>query len=129
MGENFAYLVIATLAVNSYSLERVWRLKPELAARRLFESEFLAAADEDQIANALRNAGYQRGDYINSLMASRLQNLGRFAAAMGYSQIEDVLRDATSDSAVLHKVGGIGPVVIQSFIWLRDTPTIPRTPT
>jgi hypothetical protein len=122
MDEHFKYLVIAMLAVNNYPLERVWRQRSDLEKLRVFDPTFLATAEEDHIARALEDAGYQRGDYINGLLASRLKNLGHFAITLGHSRMKEVLEDRGDLSVALRSVGGIGPVVIRNFIALRDTP-------
>lgn len=112
-------LIVAILAVNSYPMERVARILPELRSNRLTDPEFVAAADLEEVTRLLYKSGYERGtlvgmfaERLKSLMAKiendSLDEIGLAVTKRERDRIGDCLRD----------VKGVGPKVIQNALLL-----------
>ena len=54
-------LVVAALATYSYSLKKAWALREGLRKAELFDSKRVAKQTAQQVGNALKKAGYDRG--------------------------------------------------------------------
>jgi hypothetical protein len=116
-------LVVAILAVNSWSVEKVYALLPALEDAGLLNPGNLADWEVGALKAALEKSGYSRGDYITTLMATRLNSLGMFVTEIGRERCEHVLRAASMAGleASLGAVRGIGPAVIRNYVFLRGT--------
>jgi hypothetical protein len=118
----WANLVMAILAVNKYSLERVVQQFPELANAGLFEPDNLCAFDVDTIANRLLSAGYDRGPWLTKFMATRLKALGSWVSKQDRPSVENALKKGSREqlASLLGSIKvGVGPTVLETFIQLR----------
>jgi endonuclease III-like uncharacterized protein len=115
-------LVTALLAVNNYSLEKVWKLLPRLQEEGLTKPGPVASEDLSRLTIRLAAAGYDRGR-LTAMFAERLQSL---MAAIGSGQLDDLSSAATRKDRqalqrTLCKVRGIGPQVAQNaWILLQE---------
>src|SRR5689334_8002619 len=76
--EGFQDLVVSMLAVNSFSLERAYGLRPALDAAGLFNPQSIATRTVAELAEALEQAGYKRGSFMNPLIADRLRKVATY---------------------------------------------------
>jgi hypothetical protein len=113
-------LVLAVLAVNGWSIERVFALREGLAAQGVLALDSLATLDPDAVAGRLHKGGYQRGS-LNDLLAGRLVGLARAVTGTVRISLFDALRsrDVGALEAVLLPLKGVGPVVFRQFLILR----------
>lgn len=117
-------LVTALLAVNNYSLEKVWHLLPRLREEGLTIPASVMSEDLGQLTVRLANAGYDRGR-LTEMFAERLRHL---MAAIGTGQLDDLLaavtrKDADTVQKMLCEVRGIGPQVAHSaWLLLQEGP-------
>jgi len=114
-------LVLAVLSVNSYPLEKAWEMRLAIEKAGLFNPATLASLGEEDIAERLRQAGYDRGRFLTDLIASRLQSVGRYLMGYGLERVTRTLASGSTDEvqALLIKAKGIGPTVVKSFLLLR----------
>lgn len=68
-------LVSAILAVNLWTVEKVFSIHDGLEREGVFDHERIASAKFDEVHASLIAAGYDRGDYIVSLLTERLQSM------------------------------------------------------
>jgi hypothetical protein len=117
--------IIALLSVNNYPLERTYDLRDRLQLFGLTDIVSLAEQTEDQIAELLRQAGYDRGEFLNSLMASRLSSVAKVISAAGRETATHVLHsgESTDITTMLQGAKGVGPIVIKNFLLLRKKPS------
>jgi hypothetical protein len=115
-------LVVSILSVNNYSLEKTYSRVDSLRREGLFDPTKLAGWTQDEIAVRLRRGGYDRGEYLNKLLASRLLSLGRFVHSLGIEESERTLTNADklTVGSFLQPVTGIGSQVLKSFSILRQ---------
>jgi hypothetical protein len=115
-------LVLSILSVNSYSLEKTYSCVDSLRREGLFDPKKLAGWTQDEIARRLRRGGYNRGEYLNNLFASRLLSLGRFVEGAGVEESERILTksDRSAIRSFLKAVNGVGPQVLTNFSVLRQ---------
>jgi endonuclease III-like uncharacterized protein len=114
-------LVVAVLSVNNYPLEKAWEIRGALESASLFNPEALASLPDSDLVERLRAAGYDRGEFLTDLVASRLQSVGAFLVDYGVGRATQVLSSGTSEEvhAMLIGIKGVGPAVIRSFLLLR----------
>jgi hypothetical protein len=115
-------LVTSILSVNNYSLERTYSSVDSLKREGLFDPKKLAGWTLQEIAFRLSRGGYERGEYLNVLLASRLASLGKFVESVGIEESERILTQS-GKSAIekfLEPVKGVGPQVLRSFSMLRQ---------
>jgi hypothetical protein len=77
----------------------------------------------DEIAGRLAMAGYDRGGYMNLLLARRVSSL---AAALTRSELDRLktclLEGQGSEvSSTLQRINGVGPVVLETFWSLQNS--------
>jgi hypothetical protein len=115
-------LVISILAVNQYSLEKTYLLKDSLKSAGLFDFEILMNSSAKDLEHLLKEGGCNRGEFMTSLFASRLNSLGDFIKKEGLQNFKAKVNtnDLNEVSAYLLKIKGIGPRVIANFFALRD---------
>ena len=115
-------LVVSILSVNNYSLEKTYSSVDSLSKEGVFDPKKLAGWTQDEIAIRLRRGGYDRGEYLNKLLAGRLLSLGRFVHSIGIEESERALAstDKSGVGKFLQPVSGIGPQVLRSFSMLRQ---------
>jgi len=115
-------LVVSMLSVNNYSLEKTYSSIELLSQEGLFDPKKLVGWKADEIADRLRRGGYNRGEYLNNLLATRLASLATFVEGVGMKESERIL--TKSDKSVIAKflqpVNGVGPQVLRSFSMLRQ---------
>ena len=113
---NWANVVIAMLSVNSYN---ALNISDDLELNGLFDLQNLASWDHPKIFETLQKSGFKRGDFLTGLMTQRLLSLGILADKVQAN--EQILANGTKDevTALLSKVKGIGPMVINNFLELR----------
>ena len=61
------HLLIPLLAVNNWTLERVWELRDELCRVGLMDLDAVARLSEEKVAARLAWAGHTRGKFMNML--------------------------------------------------------------
>lgn len=112
-------LILAILAVNNYPLEKAFALRDRLRAQGWMEPQRVAKLSHEDAVAALKAAGYDRGPTMNSIFASRLQELGQFVVKHGLDTIATPLKAGKKDQveALLLDLHGIGPAVVRNF-WL-----------
>ena len=115
-------LIVAMLAVNSYSLEKVWANYDALAAAGVFDPERLRELGFEGIYRVLKESGYDRGEFMTKSIAVRLSHLDAFIERNDRVSCELFLRSADAEQlrSFLLGVTGIGPAVIRNYILLRD---------
>jgi hypothetical protein len=117
-------LVVSVLAVNNYSLEKAYRLCGRLQELGLLDVSALAGSPlgAGEIRSKLIEAGYARGEYIETLISQRIERI--FGAIKQRGSTEYLLSlDCGSDLVAQRLSGlyGIGPRVISNFIYLRES--------
>src|SRR5262245_43517047 len=70
-------LVIALLAVNGWTLDKVFSLRDGLQAQGLFDPDRVASMPHAEVFDRLGRAGYSRGDFMIGLLAGRMSELAR----------------------------------------------------
>ena len=115
-------LVVSMLSVNNYSLEKTYSCVDSLRQHGIFEPKKLAGWTQGEIAGRLRRGGYDRGEYLNNLLANRLSSLGKFVQGVGVQESEQMLAksDTSEIGKLLKPVKGIGPQVLRNFALLRQ---------
>src|SRR5262245_60874567 len=79
-------LLMALLAVNSWTLEKVGRLYSSLQEQRLLDVNVVSRLDIDEVRDRLTTAGYRRGPVLGAMMALRMQEVS-LALANGGAQL------------------------------------------
>ena len=116
-------LVVAVLAVNNYSLEKAFSLVSAIRAEGLADLTKLSKWEVPEIAPRLSRAGYDRGVFLNTLIAQRLSSLGAYASELGFAVFEKKIRSSETDEVqtCLLPVKGVGPKVVENFLLLRES--------
>jgi hypothetical protein len=124
-GEVIEDLVIAVLAVNRWSLERVFSIKEGLAREGIFDFDVLVTIDDAVIAKRLDAAGYRRGDYFNLMMGSRLRQIAERMSPSKRREMMELLgrRDLRQLELMLLPLKGVGPSVFRAFLCLCEPNT------
>ena len=107
-GDIFTDLVLALLAVNKWTLERVGSILPQLEEAGLTNPETVASLDFPTVFERVKEAGYQRGDYIISLIADRLLSAAR---TFRDKQLEKVIRDLEEKKVVANGLPDVPPEI------------------
>jgi len=115
-------LVLSILSVNGYSLEKTYSVADQLRKERLFDPEKLGLWTPQEIAIRLRRGGYDRGEFLTTLLAIRLAALGVFVERVGEEEAEQILMNGntTEIREFLQPVKGVGPHVLGNFAVLRQ---------
>ena len=113
--EYYEFLAISILSVNSYPLERVWPLRDSLRRHDLFSPEVVAKWDHKTAITQLVSSGYDRGATMNSIFASRLQELALQRDAL--NEIWQLVNAGANEQASqkLLQLRGVGPAVLRNF--------------
>jgi hypothetical protein len=108
-------LVMALLAVNNYSLEKVWELLPRLRAQGLTKPGQVASEDLSRLTVRLAEAGYDRGR-LTPMFADRLQHLMMAIESGRLDSLRSAAtrKDRQAVHGTLRRVRGIGPQVAQT---------------
>ncbi|MFL6437695.1 MAG: hypothetical protein ACJ71Q_08960 [Terriglobales bacterium] len=114
-------LIVSMMAVNNYSLEKAFAHLHGLQQNGLLEPKNLISWKSEEIETQLKEAGFNRGSFMNRQMAQRMSSLGRFLETKGIAECESVLksRDSSTIKILLLTVNGIGERVVESFFLLR----------
>jgi len=120
--EIFQDLLVSVLAVNNYSLEKAYRLCGRLQELGLLDVSVLVGnpLGAGEIRGKLIEAGYARGEYIETLISQRIERI--FGAIKQRGSIEYLLSLDCGSDLVAQKLSGlygVGPRVISNFIQLR----------
>jgi len=110
-------LLIALLAVNNWSLERVFDVRGPLRDVGLMDFETVRALSEDEVADRLAAGGYARGEYMNRLMAVRILSMATVLSTAELARLSEHFREGRQDAidATLNSIKGVGPSVRRSF--------------
>jgi endonuclease III-like uncharacterized protein len=108
-------LVTALLAVNSYSLEKVWQVLPRLQNEGLTNPELVASEDLTRLTIRLVQAGYDRGR-LTAMFAERLRHLMAAIESGELASLDSAAtrKDPRAMRDILCRVRGIGPQVAQN---------------
>src|SRR5438552_1264993 len=87
----FNDLVIALLSVNGYRVEKTRPLQHALEQAGLFDLKAVGNLREDEVADRLRVAGYNRGEFLTRLMAARLVALSQYLCSLGWKAARELL--------------------------------------
>jgi hypothetical protein len=117
-------LVVSLLSVNQYSLERTYESIEGLREQGLFKPTNLQQWDHVEFVARLKAGGCDRGEFMTSLFALRLANLGALIQSKGVESCAKTIsgRDKRAIEELLLPVNGIGPKVIVNFCLLRGNP-------
>lgn len=112
-------IVVAVLAVNSFSLEQAHRLLPAFRLAGLLQPRKVADMDLGNLIVALGTAGFQRGGLMG-LMANRYQSVMKEIARGKLDDLSDLLKSGNTEAAtnLLLQVKGVGPSVAANAIML-----------
>ena len=114
----WANIVIAMLSLNSYPLERTWKLFDKLSENGFFDPRNIASWSYDELCQRLIASGYDRGG-MNDIFAERLWSIRNLADNV--SGYEKIIANGTEAEVtkVLSKIKGVGPVVLKNYLLLR----------
>ena len=90
-GTIVADLVSAMLAVNLWTVDKMFSIHEGLEREGLFEHERIAEAEYSDVHAKLVAAGYARGDYIVSLLTERLQSMAQHLCSGGLDRLAGLL--------------------------------------
>lgn len=116
-------LILALLAVNSWSLEQVGRLYDALHANDLFNVASLCSLGIDRIQERLAAAGYDRGPVLGRMMAVRMHHVACALANGGADRLLEFENAGNRRAArdYLLTLNGVGPTVADSYQLLRSS--------
>lgn len=115
-------LLLALLAVNNWSLERVFELREPMRDAGLFDLEAVSKLSEEEIARRLTVAGYARGEYMTTLMALRVVSVAQVLPTDELTRLVAAVHAGRKEAvnAVLSRIRGVGPTVLDSFWILQE---------
>src|SRR3954464_9666120 len=110
-------VLISILAVNGWTVDRVFPLTDRFRAVGLLDFATISALPKEDIAERLARAGYARGEYMNLLLAGRVLSLATALTAAELNRLKQCLVEGrTIDvSDTLRGITGVGPVVLETF--------------
>jgi 3-methyladenine DNA glycosylase/8-oxoguanine DNA glycosylase len=115
----FLDLVVAMLAVNRWSLERTAALSAKLADEGFGNPSLVLSTDAEELAGRLEAAGYQRGTFMQTLLANRIVDA---ASKFDEGYLKQLEREHATQRirAFLIRINGVGPEVVGNFLLLRS---------
>jgi hypothetical protein len=115
-------VLISLLAVNRWSLERVYGLRRRLRDAGLLDFDAVADFAVEEVARRLAAAGYSRGDYMNALMAIRVCSMAQMLSTKELGALADHVRCGRRHDAetLLAHICGVGPSVLRNFWILQE---------
>jgi hypothetical protein len=124
MDDIVEHLLVALLAVNNWTVERVWNMRDSLRETGLTDLRVLSALSTEDVVARLVRAGHNRGDYMNSLMAERVQSMAEAFNPEALAELERHLHEdnRVAVDAILTRIRGVGPTVLRNFWVLRELP-------
>lgn len=114
-------LVIAMLSVSQYPLSKALALSNELSANGLCCASNYASWSEAEIARRLVDSGYDRGSFMTYLLVERLASIAALLDDLGASERVLAIGTRLEVAALLSRVKGVGPMVLDNFFRLRGT--------
>lgn len=116
-------VLIAILAVNGRTADRVFPLTEQFRAVGLLDFTTVSRLSAEGIAERLARAGYARGEYMNLLLATRVLSMATILTATELERLRQCLVEGrTADvSSTLRGIKGVGPVVLETFWGLQHT--------
>jgi len=120
--EQLTDLVVATLATYNYRLEKAWALRGSLQAAGLTDPTQVVGSTAEEVGNALKAAGYDRGG-ITYIIAPRLVSLLEAAVSGELDPLAAAVsdRDEAAFAATLTDVKGFGPTAAR-VAWMLMGP-------
>lgn len=121
--ETLDAVVAAMLTVNQYPVDRAVALVPALRAARLLDAPAVNAMTWDDLVQALRTAGYDRGGFV-PIVGARLAELMLAVERGDLGPLQDAVaaKDSATFAARLSAIKGFGPKVSATAAWLLDLP-------
>jgi hypothetical protein len=115
-------LMTAILAVNRWTPERAFTVTQQFNAVGLVDPADVSRMEVGEIAERLRRAGYQRGDFMSHLMAARIASAARALTDGGLEVLQEheSAGDIDRIRAFLLPIHGVGPTVVWNFLALRQ---------
>jgi len=115
-------ILFSLLAVNRWTLERVYALKDKLITAGLVDFDTVATLSVGDVAHRLAASGYDRGDYLTSLIAERVLSLASVLSKAELLEITNYVREGNREAAdtILRQVKGVGSHVLRNFWLLQD---------
>ena len=80
-------LVLALLSVNTWTLEKTFRIYEGLKREELFIPNRVSKLSETEVFARLEKAGYDRGDFMIGLLSGRLLALSKALAGDGMKHL------------------------------------------
>lgn len=116
-------VLIAILAVNGWTVDRVFSLTEQFRAVGLLDFTMVSRLSIEDIAERLTRAGYARGEYMNLLLATRVLSMTTVLTATELKRLKQCLMEGrtTDVSSTLRGIKGVGPVVLETFWGLQNT--------
>ncbi len=114
-------LIMALLAVNNCSLERVYGCHEKFEQQGIFDPEEVVKWNTETAAQRLATAGFDRGS-LNPILAERLFAVSQFLRAGGLTAFLHACgnRDIQEVGSTLRGIRGVGPFVLRNFSILMD---------
>ncbi len=115
-------LIMALLAVANYTLEEVYNHREGFEREGIFDVDQVNDWNAAQTSRRLVKAGYDRGTFMNSLLADRLLSLCDFLGKGGLDVLSKACETRSLDEVakVMKGVRGVGPIVLRNFAILMD---------
>jgi len=122
--EIIADLVTAILAVNVWSLEKVYEMRNGLRTQGLFDLELVASLGPETVTERLVAAGYSLGRFPVPKMAERLIGTAAKLVAGGTTKLRGLIASGAEKEldTFLLELKGIGPFVVSNFKLLQNIP-------
>ncbi len=119
---NLEAVIAAILAVNSYGLEKSYKLLPSLRKAGLTDPATVAKADGGDVMMRLCKAGYDRG-MLTEMMAGRLVHLMQVVHSGALDGLNTLVDNRAKEGTLelLCTVKGIGPKVAADAWMLLTT--------
>lgn len=118
----FADLVVAMIAINSYSLRKASGLQAGLESEELLRLSAVAKMSENEVFEKLGAAGYSYMPFLQRVLAQRIR--GTALKLTSEPQVANDVSTHEDPKTVLKKLGrlpGVGPKVAENFatLWVE----------
>jgi hypothetical protein len=124
--EPWSELVTAMLSVNNYPLVKTFECFESLSANGVFDPSNYITWNGSEIARRLVKSGYDRGPVLTEMLGERLSSLRVLCDDLSSNEVRLSTGDRQELTALLAKVKGIGPQVLDNFLLLRGKPADKR---
>lgn len=115
----WAYLVIAMLSVNLYTLEKTWKIFDQLKANGLFDPHNFAIWSHEELLQKLIASNYNRGAMIG-IFVERLITISNLVDDIKSNELILATGTRQEVAKLLTRIKGVGPVVLDNFFILRE---------